>query len=165
MCLIIAAILILNPPTRKILFPPAPLSVISATSGNLQKPKSGVVGSNDSLSGAPETHKGEAVEQEARHFVTGLGSVAVSTAIGRGSGVGGEAEVEDNDKSASAIENAAPDPTNITTESVAATSLASGENATQDPAKEPVEQAIWNKARPFMHILNDVSDAWERLSK
>lgn len=146
---------------------------MSATSGNLQTPKAGTVGSKDSLSGAPEAHKGEAVEQEARHFVAGLGSVAISTAVGKGPGEdgngnavgGGEAEAEGVDKPASAIDGAAPDPTALATDSVAAKNLASGDNAAKDPAKVPVEQAMWNKARPIMRALNNVADVWERLGK
>lgn len=119
--LITLVVLILDPPTRKLLFPPAPLPAISATSGNIQKPKAGTLGSKDSLSGAPEAHKGEAVEQEARHFVAGLGSVAVATAVGKGPGDdgngntvgGGNAEAEGIDKAASSIEGAAPDPTGL----------------------------------------------------
>lgn len=171
-CLITLVVLILDPPTRKLLFPPAPLSIISATSGNLQQPKAGTVGSKDSLSGAPEVHKGEAVEHEARHFVSGLGSVAVSTAVGKGPGEdgngnavgGGEVESEGVDKPASTIEGAAPDPTNITSESVAAQNVASGDTAS-DPVKVPVEQAMWAKARPVMRALNNISDTWERLAK
>ncbi|KIP10066.1 hypothetical protein PHLGIDRAFT_22447 [Phlebiopsis gigantea 11061_1 CR5-6] len=169
--LVTAAALVLDPSTRNLLFPPAPLAIVSATSGNLQTPKAGTVGSKDSLSGAPEAHKGEAVEQEARHFVAGLGSVAISTAVGKGPGEdgngnavgGGEAEAEGVDKQASAIDGATPDPTAIATDSVAAKSLASGDNAAKDPAKVPVEQAMWSKTRPIMRALNDVVDTWERL--
>lgn len=166
-------ILILDPPSRKLLFPPAPLSAISATTGNVQKPKAGTLGSKDSLSGAPETHKGEAVEQEARHFVAGLGSVAVATAAGKGPGDdgngnavgGGEAEAEGVDKPASSIEGSAPDPTGIAAGSVEAKHLASGDNASKDPAKVPVEAAMWSKAKPAMRIISDMSDTWERFGK
>lgn len=41
-------ILMVYPPSRHFLFPPAPLSMISATSGGLQKPKAGdKLGSKD----------------------------------------------------------------------------------------------------------------------
>jgi hypothetical protein len=155
------------------MFPPAPLPAISATSGNIQKPKAGTLGSKDSLSGAQEAHKGEAVEQEARHFVASLGSVAVATAAGKGPGEdgngntvgGGDAEAEGIDKSAAPIEGVAPDPTGMAAGAVEAKNLASGDNAAKDPAKEPVEAAMWSKAAPAMRIFSDISDTWERLGK
>lgn len=55
--------LILYPKSRGILFPPAPISLVDSKSGGVQKPKAGVLGSHESATGAPENHKGEAVEQ------------------------------------------------------------------------------------------------------
>lgn len=161
------------PPARLYLFPPAPLSVISGTTGNLQKPKSGGVGSADSLSGAPEAHKGEAVEQEARHFVAGLSAIAVSTAVGKGPGDdgngnavgGGESEAEGKDKDATSIDNSVPSPTMMVTGAAESKHLASGDHAAVDPAKKPVQDAMWDKARPVMRALANVADAWERFGK
>lgn len=68
-------ILILHPPTRPFLFPPAPPSLIDPITGGIQKPPAGVLASDDSATGAPEKHKGEAVEQEAHSFVTSIASV------------------------------------------------------------------------------------------
>ena len=55
-------VLIVYPPARGTMFPPAPLALVSSK-GGVQKPKSGTLGSTDSATGAPENHKGEAVEQ------------------------------------------------------------------------------------------------------
>jgi hypothetical protein len=73
--------LITYPPCRPVLFPPAPIAIVSGK-GGVQKPKAGVLGSHDSATGAPENHKGEAVEQEASNFVNGIASVALSSATG-----------------------------------------------------------------------------------
>ncbi|CAL1694124.1 unnamed protein product [Somion occarium] len=162
--------LVVYPPSRKYLFPSAPLSLISGTTGNLQTPKAGSLGSPDSLSGAPEAHKGEAVEQEARHFVAGLSSVAVSTAAGKGPGEdgngnaigGGEAESEGKGESPTSIDGAVPDPVGMASEAAESKHLASGDNAKMDPAKKPVEDAIWIKARPGMRALEEIVDGWER---
>ncbi|PSS29632.1 hypothetical protein PHLCEN_2v2780 [Hermanssonia centrifuga] len=164
-------VLILDPPSRKLLFPPAPLALISGKTGNLQVPKAGTLGSKDSLSGAPEAHKGEAVEQEARHFVSGIASMAVSTAAGKGPGedgngnaiAGGEAEAQGTSKPATAIEGVVPDPTSATKGITEAKDLASGDVSTKDPAKKPVEDAMWDKARPIMRAINETADMWERL--
>ena len=55
-------VLIVYPPSRSILFPPAPLALVNASTGGVQTPKAGVLGSHDSATGAPEKHQGEAVE-------------------------------------------------------------------------------------------------------
>ena len=73
--------LIAYPPSRDLLFPPAPIAIVDTDTGGVQKPKAGVLGS-DSVTGAPENHKGEAVEQEATNFVNGVASVAVASATG-----------------------------------------------------------------------------------
>ncbi|KAK3052055.1 hypothetical protein LTS18_012319, partial [Coniosporium uncinatum] len=75
--------LIAYPPSRPILFPPAPLALVDGKTGGVQKPKAGVLGSLDSATGAPENMKGEAVEQEASNFVSGIASVALSSATGK----------------------------------------------------------------------------------
>ena len=75
--------LITVPRSRGILFPPAPLALVDSKSGGVQKPKSGVLASFDSATGAPENYRGEAVELEASNFVSGVASVAVSSAVGK----------------------------------------------------------------------------------
>ena len=68
-------ILILHPPARSICFPPAPVSLINTETGGIQEPPAGVLASDDSVTGAPEKHHGEAVEQEAHSFVTSIATV------------------------------------------------------------------------------------------
>ncbi|OIW26667.1 hypothetical protein CONLIGDRAFT_663037 [Coniochaeta ligniaria NRRL 30616] len=76
--------LITYPPSRAFLFPPAPIALVDKSTGGVQKPAAGVLGSHDSATGAPENHKGEAVEKEASNFVDGIASVAVSSATAAG---------------------------------------------------------------------------------
>ncbi|KAI0094314.1 hypothetical protein BDY19DRAFT_901530 [Irpex rosettiformis] len=163
-------VVVVDPPSRKLLFPPAPLALLSGMAGNVQNPKAGTLGSKDSLSGAPEAHKGEAVEQEARHFVSGIANLAISTAAGKGPGddgngnaiAGGEAEGQGETKSATAIEGAVPDPVNVVTGVTESKHLASGDVAAEDPAKKPVQDTMWQKMRPLMRILTNIADTWER---
>lgn len=68
-------VLIVYPPARQICFPPAPPSLIDSNTGGVQKPPAGVLASDDSITGAPEKHEGEAVEQEAHRFVTSISEV------------------------------------------------------------------------------------------
>lgn len=73
--IIFLMVLILYPPSRALCFPPAPPSLVDPNTGGIQKPPAGVLGSDDSYTGAPEKHRGEAVEQEAHSFVNSISSV------------------------------------------------------------------------------------------
>lgn len=168
--------LILHPPARKILFPPAPLAAVSASTGNLQVPRAGTIGSKDSLSGAPEAHKGEAVEQEATNFVSGFASLAVGAATGQKEaphveqgGADGEtaAEEKEQDEAAVGVGAALPDPTRLVAETADAKHVAQGARADgkHDATKQHVQAAIWEKARPAMRALADITDTWERFAK
>jgi len=151
--------LILSPRARTVLFPPAPLALVSGKSGGVQKPKSGVLGSHDSVTGAPENHKGEAVEQEASNFVTGIGSIALSSAIGKHPQGDPSAETDDDGTPHDSV----PDPTAIATgASVSQEKAAGAGSPTKDKTKVPMETAMWSKMRPFMHGLSDFGDTWER---
>jgi hypothetical protein len=74
-CLGFIIVLIVYPPSREYCFPPAPPALIDAKTGGVKKPAAGVLASDDSVTGAPEKHRGEAVELEARSFVNSLSSV------------------------------------------------------------------------------------------
>ena len=149
-------VLIVFPPARSLLFPPAPLALVSAKSGGVQAPPAGVLGSHDSATGAPEKFQGEAVEQEAHHFVTGIGTIALSSAAGKH-------EQADPDKSP--VDDAVPDPTNIATVGADSQTTAAGgkAGANHDKTKQPMEEAMWTKMRPIMHTVGDVADGWERI--
>jgi len=152
--------LIAYPPVRPIMFPPAPIALVSAKTGGVQKPKAGTLGSHDSATGAPENHKGEAVEREASNFVNGIASIALSSASGKHPQ--GEPPAED-DSSADAV----PDPTSIAVGVADAKETASGGTPTShhDKTKVPMETAMWTKMRPIMHGIADTTDTWERFAK
>lgn len=157
-----AIVLIVYPPSREFLFPPAPLALISAKSGGIQKPKAGVLGSTDSATGAPENLKGEAVEAEASTFVTGIASVALASASGKHPAddpINSPNPPEDD-----AANKMVPDPTGMAAGAGAARAGAVGDSTavTHRRAKVPMENAMWSKMRPIMHGINDVSDSWER---
>ena len=167
-------VLIVYPPSRPILFPPAPLALVDSSTGGVQSPKAGVLGSHDSATGAPEKHQGEAVEQEASNFVTGIGSIALSSATGKN---------DRSEPSDDSLSKSVPDPTRLA--SAGATAKASagggmpasgevGQSTTSDETavaahhdrtKQPMEEAMWSKMRPAMHVLGDISDGWERFAK
>ncbi|KAI6709726.1 hypothetical protein JHW43_007748 [Diplocarpon mali] len=64
-------VLVIYPPARSYCFPPAPIALIDFKTGGVKKQAAGVVGSDNSLTGAPEKDQGEAVEQEASNFASG----------------------------------------------------------------------------------------------
>ncbi|KAH9847923.1 hypothetical protein C2E23DRAFT_846279 [Lenzites betulinus] len=177
-------VLIFHPEYRAKMLPPAPLAAVSATTGNLQVPRAGTLGSGDSLSGAPEAHQGEAVEQEASHFVAALGAIGAGTVMGQGGSpkrkrgepradekgdAEGEMETEtDNGDGISddSIGGALPDPSDFAlhAKNVKDTTNNDGvHDPAADVAKKSVEGALWEKMRPVMRILADIADTWERL--
>ena len=154
-------VLITVPQSRALLFPPAPLALVSTKTGGVQSPSAGVLGSTDSATGAPEKYAGEAVEQEASNLVTGIATVAISSAAGRHEQADPDAEM-----SATGGKGNAPDPTNMASSVADATASASGgtTDVAHDKTKQPMEDAIWAKMRPVMHALGDISDGWERIA-
>ena len=153
-------VLITVPESRNILFPHAPLALVDAKTGGIQKPKAGVLGSHSSVTGAPEKHKGEAVEQEASNLVSGIASVAISSAAGR------HDQANPDDQGGSKILDASmPDPTKIAINAADAASSAQGgdPNTSQDKTKQPMEAIVWKQVRPIMHGLGAVADMWECL--
>ncbi|KZO93314.1 hypothetical protein CALVIDRAFT_546671 [Calocera viscosa TUFC12733] len=155
-------VLIIFPPTRDALFPPAPLALVSSTTGNVQTPRAGTLATGDTLTGAPENHAGEAAEQEATNFVNGFASLAVGTALGKHPD--GDAD-EGSEPSAQPIDKSLPDPSNLGTTALDAKQTAGGEGMerAKDRTKQPMEVAIWTKARPAMRALTAVADTWEML--
>lgn len=151
-------VLIVYPPARSILFPPAPLALVSSETGGIQTPKAGVLGSHDSATGAPEKHQGMAVEQEAHNFVSGIGSIALSSAAGKH---------EQGDPESDPLDKSVPDPTRLATAGAEAKiSATSGtSNVHHDKTKQPMEDAMWSSMRPVMHVLGDIADGWERFAK
>ena len=109
--------LVIYPPCRPLLFPPAPIALVDKDTGGVQRPQAGVLGSHDSITGAPERFKGEAVEQEASNLVAGVASVAVGSALGKhDQGVPDDAPLEE----------ALPDAMDIVAETADAHTAAQG---------------------------------------
>ena len=139
------------------MFPPAPLALVDSKTGGIQNPLAGILGSHDSVTGAPEKHRGEAVEQEAHNFVSGIGSIAMSSATGKH-----EQSDPGNDK----IGKSMPDPTKIAEAGADAMGAHSGVSIPgHDKTKEPMQEAMTTKMRPIMHVIGDIVDGWERFAK
>ena len=154
-------VLITVPQSRPLLFPPAPLALVDHKTGGVQKPAAGVLGSHDSVTGAPEKYQDEAVEQEASNLVSGIASVAISSAAGRH-----DQGTPDEKSGSKTLDTMAPDPTKMATAAANASASAGGGDAdsVQDKTKQPMEAKVWAQMRPAMHAIGDVSDGWERFA-
>ncbi|KAL5316499.1 hypothetical protein ACEPPN_015547 [Leptodophora sp. 'Broadleaf-Isolate-01'] len=153
-------VLIVYPPARACCFPPAPIALIDSKTGGIKQPTAGVLGSDNSLTGAPEKHQGEAVEQEASNFVNGFTSIAISSATGKHP----EVDTQATEGRSNGLENSIPDPTNFAMGAADAKDKAAGgePNVVHDKSKEPMSAAMWSKTRLVMHATGDISDGWER---
>lgn len=129
-------VLITVPRARSIMFPPAPLALVNRQTGGVQSPPAGVLGSTDSYTGAPEKHKGEAVEQEASNLVSGIASVAISSAAGRH-----DQASPDEDGGSKQLDANVPDPTSMASVAADASASASGgePGKKHDKTKQPME--------------------------
>lgn len=158
--LITVIVLITVPRARVLMFPPAPIALVDSKTGGVQSPKAGILGSHDSATGAPEKYRGQAVEQEASNLVSGIASVALSSAAGRHD----KGDPQDGSSSSKKLDKKAPDPTAMASRLADASASASGGQTDphHDKTKQPMEDAIWAKMRPAMHVLGDVADTWER---
>ncbi|OKL64615.1 hypothetical protein UA08_00569 [Talaromyces atroroseus] len=148
-------ILIIYPPSRSFLFPPAPIALVSSETGGVQKPRAGVLGSKDSVTGAPERYRGEAVEQEASNLVGSVASVAVGSAAGKH-----DQAVPDD----APMEDTVPDATDAPSQLADLQSSASGgvPSTKHDKTKKPMADTVWAKVKPLMHIMGEVTDTYER---
>ena len=109
-----------------------------------------MLGSHDSITGAPEKHQGEAVEQEASNFVSGFAAIALSSATGKH---------EQGDPESDPLDKSVPDPTRLALAGADAQTAVAGRSPTNehDRTKQPMEDAMWTKMRPFMRMNSDSS--------
>lgn len=134
--------------------------MVDSKSGGLKKPDAGLLGSHNTLTGAPEKHEGEALEQEAHNFVNSFAVIGFSAAVGK-------RNQEENQDHARALDKSVPDSTHLTTSTTSPKNGSVGmeRDTKHDKTKQPMEEQMWEKARPVMRALADVADVWERFAK
>jgi len=108
------------------------------------------------MTGAVESQPGEAVEQEAHNFVTGFGAIAISSAAGKP-----HKDAEQSDSKGNMPDALAP----ALKAADAKDSSEGTDTASKKTTKKPVEEAMWEHARPFMQYVGTVADIWERFAK
>ncbi|KAL4796699.1 hypothetical protein BDV19DRAFT_360273 [Aspergillus venezuelensis] len=148
-------VLTIYPRSRTILFPPAPIALVDPSTGGVQKPKAGVLGSHDSVTGAPEKFKGEAAEQEASNLISSVATVAVGSAAGKH---------DQGTPESAPMEDQVPDAMDIVGKTADAQAAAAGDVPadTHDKTREPMKQTVLNGADQAMRIMADIIDTWER---
>ncbi|KAJ5083935.1 hypothetical protein NUU61_008514 [Penicillium alfredii] len=146
----VLVVLILFPPIRSVLFSPAPETVDSESS-DAKSSAAGTSESHDSITGAPERHKGEAAEQEAANLVNSVATVAMESAAGKyGQGV------------TEATADEPPDPG--TTEVLEIAAEAQTEEPAEDKTKKPMKKKVSRKTDQTMRVLSDITDIYEKFA-
>ena len=150
--------LVVYPPCRTWLFPPAPIALVDSNTGGVQKPKAGVLGSHDSVTGAPEKMKGEAAEQEASNLITSAATVAVGSVAGKH---------DQGTPEGAPMEDSVPDAMHTVSEAADAQTAAHGgvPDSAHDKTREPMKETVLNGANLGMRILSDIIDIYEKLGK
>ncbi|KAJ5198587.1 uncharacterized protein N7498_007704 [Penicillium cinerascens] len=141
--------LIMFPPVRTLLFPMAPAKTVSdASSVNSsgEQPES-----HDSLTGAPENHKGEAAEQEAKHLVDSVAAMAVESAAARY----GQTVAEDSFEVP-----ATPEPL-LAIEGAPA---GQPEDSPEDKTKKPMRSKAAKGTDKAMRVVSDITDVYEQFA-
>jgi len=143
--------LIMVPPVRALLFPGLVTKEDSNTASGNGSP-TGQPESQDSLTGAPEIHKGEAAEQEAKNFVDSFATVAMESAAAK---YGQTVTEEEPDRPAitdglEAAEAAAETPTG---------------DGPEDKTKKPMKKKVSHATDQVMRILSDITDIYEKFAK
>ncbi|KAK5212414.1 hypothetical protein LTR72_012372, partial [Exophiala xenobiotica] len=150
---------------RNALFPPAPRALVNIMTGGCQKPQAGQLGTNDTLTGAPEKQPGEAMEEEAANFVDN-----VRHNLQRAIGMHNKPQQEGDP-----LEGKVPKPVREAVKAVQAAGSAPGHiTETTDQTQEPMEEIIWAGVNPETvanildvapHVVGEVADNWERVAK
>ncbi|EKV06602.1 hypothetical protein Pdw03_3592 [Penicillium digitatum] len=145
LCLVVALIMV--PSVRLLLFP----GLAKSDSSNRSTSTEGQVQFEDSLTGAPENHKGEAAEEEAKNLVDSFATVALESAAAKY----GQKVTEDDPDRPALIESL------TAAEAAAGTSTGDyPEDTTKTPMKKKVSYATDN----VMRILSDITDIYEKFA-
>lgn len=136
------------PSVRLLLFPVR----LKKDESNGSSPTEGQVQSEDSLTGAPENHKGEAAEQEAKNLVDSFATVAMESASARY----GQTVSEDASDRHALIES---------TEAADAAAGTSTVDSPEDKTKKPMKKKVSHATDKVMRILSDITDIYEKFAK
>lgn len=141
--------LIMFPPIRPILFPAAPVLKDAGSPGG----RLGQLESQDSLTGAPEAHKGEAAEQEAKNMIDSVAVIAMESA---GAKYGQTVSQDDDEISPTVSQSVGV---------VDASEDALSEDSPEDKTKTPARNKVSRGTDKAMRAISDITDIYERFAK
>lgn len=148
--------LIWCPWLRPLLFPPAvPVQGDSDAANGKQQQQQTTAGEpvpGDSITGAPEIHKGEAAEQEANQLVNSLAGVAIEGAAGQITDA--EDDAPEGSDIAAAIADAGVDA-----------DTDAGVLPADSKAKPPMKKKMSTVTDQMMCVVSDVTDMYEVFAK
>ncbi|KAJ5570117.1 uncharacterized protein N7459_009547 [Penicillium hispanicum] len=144
-------VLIMIPSIRTLLFPELTPSSCSDASSDTRSTR-GQPESLDSLTGAPESHKGEAAEQEARNLIDSFATVAMESAAAKY----GQTVLEEAPNVPAAI----TDGSEITQ---GPTEPPAGETP-EDKTEKPMKKKVRHATDQTMSVLSDITDLYERFA-
>ena len=146
--------LILCPPIRSLLFPALPQTPPPDNSNNSTSdaPADEQPESHDSLTGAPEKHKGETAEQEAKVLLDSFATMAVQGAAGK---FGYPLEEETTESS--------PAPQDVPL--IEGPAETSDDKAAEEKTKKPMKKKISHGTDQAMRVISDITDVYERFAK
>lgn len=152
---------------RNAIFPPAPRALVNIRTGGLQKPQAGLLGTNNTLTGAPEKQSHEAIEEEAVNFVEN-----VRHNIQRAVGIHNNPQ---QDGDGDPLEGKIPKPISKALRAVQSADSAPGHvTECTDQTQQPMEEIIWAGVNPesiakvldiVPHVIGELADNWERFAK
>ncbi len=150
---------------RNTLFPPAPLAIVNIKTGGFQRPQAGQLGTDDTLTGAPEKQPHEAAEEEAANFVNNIRH-NIQKAVGMHN---------EKQQGGDPLEGKVPKPIRKAIRAVQAEGATAGHvGENTDQTQEPMEELIWAGVNPESiaklmdvapHVVGEVADNWERFAK
>ncbi|KAJ5946934.1 hypothetical protein N7454_003773 [Penicillium verhagenii] len=141
--------MIMIPQVRAWIFP-ATTETLNSEIPSARNSVTGQPESLDSLTGAPEAHKGEAAEQEARNLIDSLATVAIESAATKyGQAVAEDAPDQPLLGDGSEVVDPIETPTGDTPE---------------DKTKKPMKKKVSHATNQLMRGLSDVTDIYEKFA-
>ncbi|KAJ5776713.1 uncharacterized protein N7511_001724 [Penicillium nucicola] len=126
---------------RNMLFPSAPRALVNIRTGGIQKPQAGLLGTNDTITGAPEKQPHEAIEEEAANFVDNVRH-NIQRAVGMHNS-------QQQDGDGDPLEGKVPKPISKAVKAVQSAGSAPGHvTESTDQTQQPMEEIIWAGVNP-----------------
>lgn len=161
--------------TRSLLFPPPSATKTGSGRGDASNNKP-VIEETDSLTGAPEEHRGETAEREASELWNNFANIAAEGASGVYGQDAGEDAPEEQQSVSESVETATAVSTTSSSTAVATASATTESTTTEaaapapapggeDKPKKPGKKKASDATNKTMRVISDITDLYERFAK